>query len=126
MNNRKAELLSSSAAPALAALPHTIPVGAPFQQQFGPGKTLQRDLLQRGEIESALVGDGRGRRVIFTQSYLNYLRRQQEKEAAGEIGAPSPNPRAHPRPEVRPTERQRPEARPPRRSPRRTRQPAAE
>jgi hypothetical protein len=29
--------------------------------------------------------------VIFTQSYLDYLARQQAKEAAGEIGSRSPN-----------------------------------
>jgi hypothetical protein len=122
MNNRRAELLAGTA---VVELPHTIPVGTPFKKQFGIARSTQHELIQRREVESALVGNRRGRRVIFTQSYLDYLRRQQEKEAAGEIGAPSPNPRARPRPKVRLNERQRPEAPPPRRSPRRARQPVA-
>ena len=91
MNNRRAEPIAGAT---VVELPYSIPVGARFQKLFGPGRTTQHELIQQGEIESALVGDRRGRRVIFTQSYLDYLKRQQQKEAAGDIGAPSPNPRA--------------------------------
>ena len=91
MNNRRAEPIAGAT---VVELPYSIPVGAPFQKLFGPSRTTQHELIQQGEIESALVGDRRGRRVIFTQSYLDYLRRQQQKEAAGDIGTSSPNPRA--------------------------------
>ena len=94
MNNRRAEPIAGAR---VVGLPYSIPVGAPFQKLFGPGRTTQHELIQQGEIESALVGDRRGRRVIFTQSYLDYLKRQQQKEAAGDIGTPSPNPRARKR-----------------------------
>ena len=94
MNNRRAEPIAGAT---VVELPYSIPVGAPFQKLFGPSRTTQHELIQRGEIESALVGDRRGRRVIFTQSYLDYLKRQQQKEAAGDIGTPSPNPRARER-----------------------------
>ena len=91
MNNLRAEPIAGAT---VVELPYTVPVGAQFQKMFGPGRTTQHELIQQGEIESALVGDRRGRRVIFTQSYLDYLKRQQQKEAAGDIGTPSPNPRA--------------------------------
>ena len=94
MNNRRAEPIAGAT---VVELPYSIPVGAPFQKLFGPSRTTQHELIQRGEIESALVGDRRGRRVIFTQSYLDYLKRQQQKEAAGDIGTSSPNPRARER-----------------------------
>jgi len=94
VNNRRAEPIAGAT---VVELPYSIPVGAPFQKLFGPSRTTQHELIQRGEIESALVGDRRGRRVIFTQSYLDYLKRQQQKEAAGDIGTPSPNPRARER-----------------------------
>ena len=94
MNNRRAEPIAGAT---VVELPYSIPVGAPFQKLFGPSRTTQHELIQQGEIESALVGDRRGRRVIFTQSYLDYLKRQQQKEAAGDIGTPSPNPRARER-----------------------------
>jgi hypothetical protein len=79
------------------ALPYALPVGDPFQQMFGPGATTQRELIKNGEVESVLVGAGksaRGRRVIIVSSYLAYLDRQKQREAAGEIGWKSPNPRA--------------------------------
>jgi hypothetical protein len=91
VNNRRAEPIAGAT---VVELPYSIPVGAPFQKLFGPSRTTQHELIQRGEIESVLVGDRRGRRVIFTQSYLDYLKRQQQREAAGDIGTPSPNPRA--------------------------------
>ena len=94
MNNRRTE---PTAGVTVVELPYSIPVGALFQKLFGPSRTTQHELIQRGEIQSALVGDRRGRRVILTQSYLDYLKRQQQKEAAGDIGAPSPNPRARKR-----------------------------
>jgi hypothetical protein len=94
VNNRRTE---PTAGATVVELPYSIPVGAPFQKLFGPSRTTQHELIQRGEIQSALVGDRRGRRVILTQSYLDYLERQQQKEAAGDIGAPSPNPRARKR-----------------------------
>jgi hypothetical protein len=100
MNNRRAEPIAGTP---LAELPHTLPMGAPFKERFGIGRSTQAALIQRSEIESALVGDKRGRRVIFTQSYLDYLARQQEKEAAGKIGGPSPNPRARARQPSLPT-----------------------
>ena len=94
MNNLRAEPIAGAT---VVELPYSVPVGAPFQKLFGPSRTTQHELIQQGEIESALVGDRRGRRVIFTQSYLDYLKRQQQKEAAGDIGTPSPNPRARER-----------------------------
>jgi hypothetical protein len=94
VNNRRAERIGGAT---VVELPYSIPVGAPFQKLFGPSRTTQHELIQQGEIESALVGDRRGRRVILTQSYLDYLKRQQQKEAAGDIGTPSPNPRARER-----------------------------
>jgi hypothetical protein len=94
VNNLRAEPIAGAT---VVELPYSVPVGAPFQKLFGPSRTTQHELIQQGEIESALVGDRRGRRVIFTQSYLDYLKRQQRKEAAGDIGTPSPNPRARER-----------------------------
>jgi hypothetical protein len=94
VNNLRAEPIAGAT---VVELPYSVPVGAPFRKLFGPSRTTQHELIQQGEIESALVGDRRGRRVIFTQSYLDYLRRQQQKEAAGDIGIPSPNPRARER-----------------------------
>lgn len=81
-------------------LPYAVPVGDPFQNLFGPGATVQRQLIQEGEVDSVLVGAGRsarGRRVIIVSSYLAYLERQKQREAAGEIGWKSPNPRARQR-----------------------------
>ena len=94
MNNLRAEPIAGAT---VVELPYSVPVGAPFQKLFGPSRTTQHELIQQGEIESALVGDRRGRRVILTQSYLDYLKRQQQTEAAGDIGTPSPNPRARER-----------------------------
>jgi len=91
MSNRRAELLAGTA---IVEPPYSVPFGAPFQRLFGPGKSTQHKLIKTGEIESALVGEPRGRRVIIVPSYLAYLERQRKKEAAGEIGSPSPNPRA--------------------------------
>jgi hypothetical protein len=76
----------------IVTLPYCVGFGAPFQKLFGPCRSTQHELIRRGEIQSALIGDLRGRRVIFTQSYLDYLARQQAKEAAGEIGFRGPNP----------------------------------
>jgi hypothetical protein len=78
-------------------LPYSVPFGIPFQKMFGPSRSTQHGLIRRKEIESALVGERRGRRVIIVASYLAYLERQRGKEADGEIGSPSPNPRARAR-----------------------------
>ena|SRR5438477_2820657 len=73
----------------------TIPVGEPFKAATGISRATQYELIAAGEIESVLTGSGpRGRRVILVDSWLRYLKRQQQKEAARKIGAPSPNPRA--------------------------------
>ncbi len=69
----------------------TVPAGEPFQRVAGIGRSQQYDLIAAGEIESVLVGR---RRLIIMSSYAAYLERQRQKEAAGEIGVPSPNPRA--------------------------------
>jgi hypothetical protein len=95
VNNRKDEPSAGTAT--VAELPHTVPFGTPFRKLFGPSRTTQHDLIATGEIKSALVGDRRGRRVIFTQSWLDYLARQQQKEAAGDIGHRSPSPRVQPK-----------------------------
>jgi hypothetical protein len=80
-----------------SCLPYSLPVGEPFQTAFGPCRSTQMDLIARGEVKSYLVGDRRGRRMIITQSYLDYVGRQRQREAAGEIGVASPNPRARKR-----------------------------
>jgi hypothetical protein len=75
--------------------PLTIPVGKPFKTATGISRATQYELIRLGEIESALTGPGpRGRRVIFVDSWLRYLKRQQERETAKKIGVRSPNPRA--------------------------------
>ena len=80
--------------PELDPLPHYIPLGEPFQRRFGPSRSTQAELAKDGEIRTILVGGKRGRRMIETASYLEYLDRQRQREAAGEIGMASPNPRA--------------------------------
>jgi hypothetical protein len=80
--------------PEFSASSYAIPMGREFQQVFGPGRSRQAELIQRRELESFLDGDKRGRRMIIVQSYLNYIKRQQQREATGKIGAASPNPRA--------------------------------
>ena len=75
-------------------LPHSVPMGRPFQELFGPCRSTQSELIRKGELRSVLVGDVRGRRMIETQSWLEYVERQRQREAAGEIGMASPNPRA--------------------------------
>jgi hypothetical protein len=74
--------------------PHAVAVGKPFEKQFGPARGTQYGLIEKGEVSSFLVGDKRGRRYIVVQSWLDYIERQRRKEAAGEIGVTSPNPRA--------------------------------
>ena len=73
----------------LDPLPHYVPLGEPFQRLFGPCRSTQADLVNGGEIRSVLVGGNRGRRMIETASYLEYLDRQRKREAAGEIGGRS-------------------------------------
>ena len=83
-----------------SALPYAVPNGDRFQELFGIGRTLQWNLIEHGAVESVLVGAGdrsRGRRLIIVSSYLAYLERQKQREAAGLIGMASPNPRAHKR-----------------------------
>jgi hypothetical protein len=81
----------------VSPLPPYVPFGKPFQRLFGPCRSTQGQLIQNREIRSVLVGEKRGRRMIETASYLEYLERQQRREAAGEIGGRSPNPRARKR-----------------------------
>jgi len=78
----------------LRALPVFVPMGKPFQDLFGPGRSTQGELIRKKEIRSVLIGDARGRRIIETASWFEYLERQRRREAAGEIGRSSPNPRA--------------------------------
>jgi hypothetical protein len=75
-------------------LPHSVPLGPPFQQLFGPSPSTQRLLVANGELESFLVGKTRGRRHIIVSSWFTYVERQQQREKAGTIGMGSPNPRA--------------------------------
>ena len=82
---------------AASGLPFSVPVGEPFQKLFGPARSTQMELIARGEVESYLVGEARGRRHIITRSYLDYVDRQRRREAVGEIGVKSPNPRARKR-----------------------------
>jgi len=86
--------LAALAATVASYLPCSVPVGEPFQRLFGPCRSTQMELIARREIESYLVGEMRGRRHIITRSYLAYIQRQRDKEAAGLIGMASPNPRA--------------------------------
>ena len=81
----------------ISPLPPFVPMGEPFQRLFGTCRSTQAQLIQNREIRSVLVGETRGRRMIDTASYLEYLERQRQREAAGEIGGRSPNPRARKR-----------------------------
>jgi hypothetical protein len=74
--------------------PQAVPVGKPFEDRFGPVRSTQYELINKGEVESFLIGDKRGRRYIITDSWFDYVERQRHKEAAGEIRVASPNPRA--------------------------------
>jgi hypothetical protein len=47
-------------------LPFAIAIGRPFQKQFGVCRTGQYSLIGRGDVETFVVGDGRGRRFIVT------------------------------------------------------------
>ena len=79
--------------PPLAPLPRYLGFGAPFQAVFGPSRTTQAELIRDRKIRSVLVGsDTRGRRMIETESYLEYLQKQRVKEERGEIGAAAPAP----------------------------------
>jgi hypothetical protein len=95
------ELAGLSSASNASALPYAVPIGDPFQRLFGMGRTLQGQLIAHGEIESVLVGGpSRGRRLIIVASVIAYYKRQKQREAAGEIGMASPNPRARQRPAI--------------------------
>jgi hypothetical protein len=96
-HHRQPSVDHNSPAQTVAPLPHAVPVGKPFEAIFGVCRSSQYELIDRGEIESRLIGGVRGRRLIITQSWLDYLERQRLKEAAGEIGAASPNPRSRAR-----------------------------
>src|SRR5215470_8143098 len=74
-------------------IPLFVPLGKPFQDLFGPCRSTQSELIREGEIKSVLIGSRRGRRLIETQSWFQYVERQRQREAAGEIGVGSPNPR---------------------------------
>jgi hypothetical protein len=111
MTNRNRNADEPTAIFTIMEVPPAVPFGRRFQKFFNVGKTKQNELIRNGEIDSVLIANegGRGRRQILTGSYLAYLRRQQQKEAAGEIGRPSPNPRARqraagdaPAPQLRP------------------------
>ena len=87
------------------SFPYSTPIGREFERQFGVGEPMQRRLIKDGEVESFLLGAPRGRRHIITRSYLAYVERQQRREAAGQVGKPSPNPKAKRRPvEAEPAE----------------------
>jgi hypothetical protein len=76
----------------------TVAVGDQAREKLGISRATQYELIAAGEIESRLAGPGpRGRRLILVDSWLRYLERQGEREAAGEIGMASPNPRARKR-----------------------------
>lgn len=74
------------------ALPIFVPLGKPFQELFGIGRSTQAELIRKRELRSVLVGEVRGRRMIEVRSWLEYVERQRQREAAGEIGVNSPNP----------------------------------
>lgn len=78
-------------------LPVFVPLGKPFQELFGIARSTQAELIRKRELRSVLVGDVRGRRMIEVQSWLEYVERQQRREAAGQIGVNSPNPHARQR-----------------------------
>ena len=73
-------------------LPIFVPLGKPFQELFGIGRSTQAELIRRRELRSVLVGEVRGRRMIEVQSMLEYVERQRQREAEGKIGVSSPNP----------------------------------
>jgi hypothetical protein len=85
---------------ASSALPVFVPLGKPFQVLFGICRSTQAELIRKGELRSVLVGEIRGRRVIETGSWFEYVERQRQRERAGEIGMASPNPRARQRQSV--------------------------
>ena len=62
--------------------PHSVAVGRPFQEKFGPCRSAQYRLIEQGEVESFLLGGGRGRRFIIVETWLDYVKRQQRREAA--------------------------------------------
>jgi hypothetical protein len=62
-------------------VPFAVPIGAEFQRRYGPSRSVQYQLVESGAIQSVLIGDRRGRRYIIVDSYLDYVRQQQEREA---------------------------------------------
>src|SRR5262249_28880972 len=73
-------------------LPVFVPLGKPCQELFGISRSTQAELIRKRELRSVLVGEVRGRRMIEVQSMLEYLERQRQREAAGQVGIASPNP----------------------------------
>src|SRR4051812_31893615 len=72
----------------------TIPVGIPFQQKTGIGRSRQFELIAKGDLESVMVGR---RRLIIVSSYHAYLDRLRQRERGEGKRLPSPNPRARQR-----------------------------
>jgi hypothetical protein len=68
-----------------AHLRYGVALGRECKELFGFGRTKQRELINQGEIRSYLIGN-RGPRIIIVQSILDHLERQQQREAAGELG----------------------------------------
>ena len=62
-----------------------------FLKSSGVGRSKTYELIEAGEIKSVLVGR---RRLIVVQSYLDYLARQMQQQAAGIGRIASPNPRS--------------------------------
>jgi hypothetical protein len=129
MNSENTATPTPATAAAALLLPYTVPSGKPFQDLFGPCRSTQMDLIDKGELESFLSGAGpRGRRMIVTASWVAYVERQRQREANGEIGTRSPNPRARahgaavPAPAPRPARNRK--ATPPVKRPRATRRKA--
>jgi hypothetical protein len=69
----------------------TVPTGEPFKARTGIGRSQQYELIAKGELDSVLVGR---RRLILMESFLRYIDRLREREAAGIGRVASPNPKA--------------------------------
>jgi hypothetical protein len=63
----------------VAGAPYSLPVGKPFERFGGPSRSMQYELIKRGEIQSFLVGS---RRYVLVQSWLDFVERQRTKDAA--------------------------------------------
>jgi hypothetical protein len=59
--------------------PYSLPLGREFQRFGGPSRSTQYELIKADEIQSFLVGS---RRYILVESWVDYCKRQQAKDAA--------------------------------------------